>query len=140
MTSFTLQRKYHNTAIQWKKQQPGSPHKTQICIIESFGIQRSRREKLYHELGLESFHRRRRYRKLCFFYKIFKENKPVYLVNLIPTKNSYYNNRNTDKITLFHGKHNFFKNSFFHKLLLNGTSKIPIFEVPLVLVFSKKIY
>ena len=43
----------------------------------------------------------------------FKENKPVYLVNLIPTKNSNYNTRDADKITLFHTKHNFFKNTFF---------------------------
>ena len=48
----------------------------------------------------------------CLFYKTFKENKPVYFFNLIPTKNSNYNTRNTDKITLFHTKHNFFKNSF----------------------------
>ena len=42
----------------------------------------------------------------------FKENKPVYLVNLIPTKNSNYNTRDADKITLFHTKHNFFKKIF----------------------------
>ena len=52
-------------------------------------------------------------RKLSLFYKIFKENKPVYLFNLIPTINSNCNTRNTDKITLFRAKHNFFKNPFF---------------------------
>ena len=62
---------------------------------------------------MQSLQRRRWYRKLCLFYKIFKENKPVYLFNLIPTKNSNYNTRNTDKITLFPTKHNFFKNYFF---------------------------
>ena len=31
----------------------------------------------------------------------------------MPTKNLNYNTRNTDKITLFHSKHNFFRNSFF---------------------------
>ena len=36
-------------------------------------------------------------------------SKPVYLFNLIPTKNSNYNTRNTDKITLFRTKHYFFK-------------------------------
>ena len=46
-------------------------------------------------------------------YKIFKENKPVYPFNLIPTKNSNYKTSNTDKITLFHTKHNLFKNSYF---------------------------
>ena len=44
--------------------------------------------------------------ELCLFYKIFKE-KLVYLFNLIPTKNSNYNTRNADKITLFHAEHNF---------------------------------
>ena len=83
------------------------------CLALSGAIRGSSREKIYHELGLESLHRRRWYRKLCLFYKIFKENKPVYLFNLIPTKNSNYNTRNTDKITLFHTEHNFFKNSFF---------------------------
>ena len=83
------------------------------CLALSGAIRGSSREKLYHELGLESLQRRHWYRKLCLFYKIFKENKPVYLFNLIPTKNPNYNTRNTDKIPLFHTKHNFFKNSFF---------------------------
>ena len=82
------------------------------CLVLSGAIRGSSREKLYHELGLESLQCRRWYLKLCLFYKIFKENKPVYLFNLIPTKNSNYNTKNTDKITLFHTKHNFFKNSF----------------------------
>ena len=67
----------------------------------------------YQELGLESLKRRRWYRKLCLFYMNFKENKPVYLFNLIPTKRSNYNTRNTDTITLFHTKHNFFTNYIF---------------------------
>ena len=72
----------------------------------------SSREKLYHELGLEFLQRQHWYRKLCLFYKIFKENKHIYLFNLILTKKLDYNTRNTDKITLFHTKHNFFKNCF----------------------------
>ena len=56
---------------------------------------------------------RRWYRKLCLFYKIFKKNKPVYLFNLILTRKLNYDTRNTDKITPFHTKHSFFKNSFF---------------------------
>ena len=51
--------------------------------------------------------------ELCLFYKIFKE-KLVYLFNLIPTKNSNYNTRNADKITLFHAEHNFLKILFFN--------------------------
>ena len=83
------------------------------CLALSEAIRESSREKPYQELGLQSLQRRRWYRKCSSFYKIFKENKPVYPFNLIPTKNSNYNTRITDKITLFHTKHNFFKNSFF---------------------------
>ena len=83
------------------------------CLALSGAIRGSSKEKLYHELGLESLQCRRWYRKLCLFYKIFKENKPVYLFSLIPSKNSNYNIRNTNKITPFHTKHNFFKNSLF---------------------------
>ena len=36
-------------------------------------IRETSKEKLYQELGLESLHQRRWYRKLCYFYKIFKE-------------------------------------------------------------------
>ena len=46
-------------------------------------------------------------RNFAYFIRFSKENKPVYLLNLIPTKNSSYNTRNTDKITAFHTKHNF---------------------------------
>ena len=56
------------------------------CIAPSGAIRESSREKLYHELSLESFQRWHWHRKLCLFYKIFKENKDVYLFNLIPTK------------------------------------------------------
>ena len=42
-------------------------------------------------------HHRRWYRKLYLFYKIFKNNKSIYLFNLIPTKNSNYDIKNRDK-------------------------------------------
>ena len=57
------------------------------CLALSGGIRESSIEKLYHELGLESLKYRHWYRKLCLFYKIFKEDKHNYLCNLIPTKN-----------------------------------------------------
>ena len=82
------------------------------CLALSGAIRGSSREKLYHQLGLEFLQRQHWYKKLCLFYKIFKENKHVYLSNLIPAKKFDYNTRNTDKITLFHTKHNFFKNCF----------------------------
>ena len=84
-----------------------------VGLALSAAIRGSPREKIYQELGLESLQRRCWYIKLCLFCKILKENKPVYLFNLIPTKKSNYNTRNTDKITLFHTEHNFFKKFFF---------------------------
>ena len=83
------------------------------CVALSEAIRGSSREKIYHQLGMESLQCWRWYWKRCLFYKIFKENKPVYLFNLIPTKNSNYNARNTDKTTIFHSKQNFFKKIFF---------------------------
>ena len=47
-------------------------------------IRGSSREKLYHELGLESLRDRRWYRKLCFYYKITHNDCPPYL-----TESSY---------------------------------------------------
>ena len=36
-------------------------------------------EKLYQELGLESLRNRRKLRRLCLFYKIYKDQSPLYL-------------------------------------------------------------
>ena len=58
------------------------------CLAPPGATKGLSREKLYHELGLESLERRLWYRKLCSFYKIFKKNKPVYLFNPIPSKNT----------------------------------------------------
>ena len=54
-----------------------------------------------------------------------KENKPIYLVNLIQTKNSNYHTRDADKITLFHTKHKFFKNSFFPSTVIEWSKLDP---------------
>ena len=76
-------------------------------------IRGTSKEKLYDELGLETLEKRRWYRKLCCFFKIFRYKCPKYLFNIIPTSVSTYNTRNTNNIPLFKVKHNFFRNSFF---------------------------
>ena len=43
------------------------------------------REKLYQELGLESLRKRRWYRNLCYFFKIFKGQSPEYLFKILPS-------------------------------------------------------
>ena len=70
-------------------------------------------EKLYNELGLETLEKKRWYRKLCCFYKVYKSHSPKYIFNFIPVTMSTYNTRNTNNIPQFKVKHNFFRNSFF---------------------------
>ena len=41
-------------------------------------------EKLYNKLGLEILEKRRWYKKLCCFYKVYKSHSPKYLFNIIP--------------------------------------------------------
>ena len=76
-------------------------------------IRGTSREKLYQELGLELLRKKRWYRKLCYFFKIFKGQSPAYLFRILPSVSKPYNTRTNDKIPLFSGKHNFFTNSFF---------------------------
>ena len=79
-------------------------------------IKGSSREKLGLglELGLESLKQRRWFRKLCYFFKITKNQSPKYLFDKIPTTRTAYRTRNNiGNIPRFNVKHTFFKNSFF---------------------------
>ena len=76
-------------------------------------IRGTSREKIYQELGLESLQLRLWYRKLCLFYKVFKNEHPKYLFNLIPVRSTPYATRIVGNIPLIKTKYNFFKNSFF---------------------------
>ena len=42
------------------------------CLAITWAIRGTSKEKLYQEIGLEFFQLRRLFRKLCFFYKIYK--------------------------------------------------------------------
>ena len=66
-------------------------------------------EKIYQELGLESLQLRRWYRKLCLFYKVFKNEHPKYLFNLIPVRSAPCATRTVGNIPLIKTKHNFQK-------------------------------
>ena len=76
-------------------------------------IRGTSRDKLYHELGLESLKKRRWYRRLITFYKIVTNESPPYLFDLIPVNNNQYFTRSADDIPPFRTKHDFFKNTFF---------------------------
>ena len=56
------------------------------------------KEKLYQELGFEYLQQRCQYRKLCYFYKIFKEQSQNYLFRLIPKQNTRYAMKNSKDI------------------------------------------
>ena len=79
----------------------------------TIAIRGTSKEKIYQEIGLESLESRRWFRKLCFFFKILKNNSPDYLFKIIPQRRSAYITRNSNEIPLFKTNHNFNKNSFF---------------------------
>ena len=58
------------------------------CLAITGAIRGTSREKLYQELGLEPLRLRRWYRKLCLFYKVFKNEHPQYLFHLISVRHS----------------------------------------------------
>ena len=76
-------------------------------------IRGTSKEKLYQELGLESLEKRRWYRKLCYFYKIFNKQSPTYLLNVIPVSSRSYFTRYAENVPSFKMRHDFFKYSFF---------------------------
>ena len=75
-------------------------------------IRRTSKEKIYQELGLESLQLRRWYRKLCLFYKVFRNEHPKYLFNLILVRSTPYATRTVGNMPLIKTKHNFFKNHY----------------------------
>ena len=52
------------------------------CFTITSAIKGTSTEKIYQELGLESLKSKRWFRKLCYFYKIFNDKSPSYLLNL----------------------------------------------------------
>ena len=98
------------------------------------------KEKIFEEVGLESPQYRWWYRKLCCFYKIFKDQSPKYLFNTINTLNIPYSTRNTNNTPQFKVKHSFFKNTFFLSVILNGINWTLKFKMLLALIFSKRTF
>ena len=72
-------------------------------------------EKVYQELGSESLRSRKWLRKLCLFYRIYKNKSPSYLYNLIPDRVKFYFTRSSqiNNIPNVKSSSNFFRNSFF---------------------------
>ena len=103
-------------------------------------IRGTSKEKIYHELGLESLEKRRWYRKLRCFYKIFRSQSPQYLFNIIPTSVRPYNTRNTNNIPQFKVKHIFFKNSFLPSVVIEWNKlDLNIRNSENLFIFKKKL-
>ena len=66
-------------------------------------------EKLYQRLGLESLRSRRWLKRVCYFYKPIKTQKPLYLFNLIPPKLNSLRYRNS--YSDMRRRNDYFKNS-----------------------------
>ena len=95
------------------------------CLALTGAIRETSKEKIYQELGLESLQIRRWYRKLCLFYKIYKNQSPSYLYNIIPTITAHYTFRNSDKMPYFKTKPNLFKNSLFPSVIIEWNKLDP---------------
>ena len=110
------------------------------CLAITGAIRGTSREKIYQELGLESLQLRRWYRKLCLFYKIFKNEHPKYLFHLIPVRCTPYATITEGNIPLIETKHNFFKNSFFPSAIIECYNLDPILRnSKSISVFKEKI-
>ena len=68
----------------WHKKLESAQYNAALAITGA--IRGTNTEKLYQELGLESLQNRRKLRRLSLFYKIYKDQSPLYLHNLIPAK------------------------------------------------------
>ena len=96
------------------------------CLATTEAILGTSKEKIYQELGLEPLQLRRSYRKLCLFYKVFKNEYPKYLFNLTPVKSTSYATRTMNNIPVIKTKHNFFKSYFFSSAIIDWNNLDPI--------------
>ena len=68
------------------------------ALVITGAIRGTSREKIYQELGLESLQQRRWYRKLCLVFKIYKNQCPKYLLDIIQQSSCQYRTRNAHNI------------------------------------------
>ena len=77
------------------------------CLAITGAIRGTSKEKLYQELGVECWNR-----KICLFYKVFKNKHPQYFFHLIPVRHSSYTSRNAHSIPILSVKYSFFQKPF----------------------------
>ena len=64
-----------------------------VALAIAGAIRETSREKIYQELALESLQQIYWYRKLCLFFKIYKNHCPKYLFDTFPQSNCQYRTR-----------------------------------------------
>ena len=108
------------------------------CLAIAGAIRGTSIEKIYREIGLESFKSRRWLRKLCHFYKMFNEKFPSYLFNLIPNFKRVHNSRLSYNIPLIKVRHDYFKAHFFFLLYQSGISLTSSLETQQASILLKR--
>ena len=109
------------------------------CLTITGAIRGTSKEKIYQELGLESLQLCPWYRRLRLFYKVFKNEHPKYLFNLITERRTPYATRAADNILLIKTKHTFFKSSFFPSVIIEWNNlDIILRNSKSISVFKKK--
>ena len=91
------------------------------------------------ELGLESLQLCRWYRKLCLFYKVFKNEHPKYLFNLIHVRSYHMLQELRAIFSLLRQSITFSKILFFHTLLSNGITDSNLRNSKSISVFKERI-
>ena len=116
-------------------------HKKLESAQYSGAIRGTDTENLYQKLGLESLQNRRKLRRLSLLYKIYKDQSPLYLYNLIPAKTTgNYPLRNVKEIPTIKVKHRFFENSFFPATITEWNDlDCSLRNAPSINVFKKNI-
>lgn len=65
------------------------------------------KEKNYQKLNLETLRQRRWYMKLCYMFKLLRNQSLRYLFKILPTENRCYCLRNSGNLPTLKLKHNF---------------------------------
>ena len=111
------------------------------ALAISGAIRGSSREKLYQELGFESLRDRKWYRKLWFYYKIRKNDCPLYLTECIPIfEPSTYSLRSNHSLNVHLIRTERFKSTFSPHPLLVGTNFTQTFQIHPPLKFLNEHY
>ena len=90
-----------------------NPYNIKQLQLSQLPLEERRWKKIIKKSVQSPFQQRHWCRKLCHFFKVYKNQCPKYLFNKIPQLNGQYRTRNAHNIPHMNVKHQFFKNSHF---------------------------